>query len=640
MPGQRRRSDFLVAAVLMASSALLLAQPPASQPPLFRSGVDIVVVEAHVVDKSGALARGLTPADFQVTLGGRTRSVVTAELVEHENAPAVPVDADISTNVVRGAARTILVVVDQASLRPEGRAVLLTAAKWVSTLGPSDRVGLVTLPGGPRVEFTTEHQKIRDLLDQIVAAPTIKSLPATLRNVSTWEGLRISEGDMVVDQTVKDRECRRGGRGDPACIAEIQLAVSDIAIDAQYRVQAVLGPLRALMLGLRLLPGPKHVVLLSSGWPISERLVAQEMSSIAAEAALSNATVHSFTKEQWALEAATSRPSTTPAQDRMLLMSSVEMLSGATGGQATRLTDDGSIAFKALSTGLTGYYRLGVQAQAEDLDGRPRNISIKVTRPGVSLATYRKVMAGVRSEAPPSDPTEALQAAVGRAALTTDLDVRCTAYVLHDESNGRDELRVMVAGDVARASAGQAKMLAIVYDLDGKPVANGGQRLDVAVGVPARFHTVLKVKPGSYRVRVGVGDADGRIGTIERGVDARWLKAGNAETTGLVLYRLASTEGSAPEPLFETVAVGDRVVVQLALGVKTGDVPTRVLLELTKAGEAAPLLTKNATMGQTPAGVTLAQEALPARLLTKGQYTLAASILPGDVRLTRSFAVR
>jgi hypothetical protein len=325
----------------------------------------------------------------------------------------------------------------------------------------------------------------------------------------------------------------------------------------------------------------------------------------------------------------------------MLLMSSVEMIAGATGGQSARLTDDGAVAFKTLSAGLTGYYRLAVQSQPEDLDGRPHDITVKAIRPGVELGTYRKVMAGVRSEpAPAVGATEALQTALGRAALATDLDVRCTAYVLHDENNGREEVRVMVAGDVARGAAGQAKMLAIVYDLDGKPVANGGQRLDIAAGAAARFHSVLKVKPGSYRVRVGVDDADGRIGTIERGVDARWFEAGNAETTGLVLYRLASTEGSAPEPLFDTVAVGDRVVVQLALGVKAGDVPTRVLLELTKAGEAAPLLTKNATMGRTPAGVTLAQEALPARLLTKGQYTLAASILPGDVRLTRSFAVR
>jgi VWFA-related protein len=608
----------------------------AAQPPVFRSDVDIIVVDAHVKDQSGAIARGLTPADFQVTIGGRPRPVVSAELAEYEHAPAVPVDPDISTNVLRGAARTILLVVDQASLRPEGRPVLETAKTWVARLGPSDRVGLVTLPGGPRVEFTTEHQRIIDMLGRIVAAPTVKSLPATLRNVSIWEGLRISEGDAVVHQIVLQRECRRG---DLACPGDILMAVSDIALDAQRRVQTVINPLRSLLQGLRLLPGPKHVLLLSSGWPISERVVAAEMTSMAAEAALSNATVHSFTKEQWAMEAATPRPSTTPAQDRMLLMSSVEMLSGATGGQATRLTDDGAIAFKALSTGLTGYYRLGVQAQPEDLDGRPRNISVKVTRPGVSLAAYRKVMAGVRPETPPSGPAEALQAAVGRAALTTDLDVRCTAYVLHDENNGRDEVRLMVAGDVARASAGQAKMLAVVYDLEGKPVANGGQRLDMAAGAPARFHTVLKVKPGSYRVRVGVGDADGRIGTIERGVDARWLKSGNAETTGLVLYRQASTDGSPPEPLFDTVAVGDRVVVQLALGVKAGEVPARVLLELTKTGDAAPLLTKNAAMGQTPAGVTLAQEALPARLLTPGRYTVALVVEPGGVRFTRSFSV-
>ena len=123
-------------------------------------------------------------------------------------------------------------------------------------------------------------------------------------------------------------------------------------------------------------------------------------------------------------------------------------------------------------------------------------------------------MAGGAFGTPPSDPNEALQAAVGRAALTTDLDVRCTSYVLHDENNGRDTVRVMVAGDVARGARGQAKTLAVIYDLEGKPVANGGQRLDIAAGDTARFHTVMKVKPGSYRVRVGVRDADGRIGTI------------------------------------------------------------------------------------------------------------------------------
>lgn len=607
----------------------------AQQGPVFRSGVDILVVEAHAIDRSGAIAKGLTPGDFQVTLGGRSRRVVTADFVEYENAPAAPADPDISTNVVGGEARTILLVVDQASLHPEGRTVLDTAKRWVATLGPSDRVGLVTLPVGPRVEFTTGHHLITDMLGQIAGAPTAKSLPATIRNVSIWEGLRISEGDTFVHQTVLQRECR----GDPSCPGDILMAVSDIALDARRRVQQVLGPLRSLLQGLRLLQGPKHVVLLSSGWPISERMVVTEMTAMAAEAALSNATVHTFTREQWALEAAASRPSTTPAQDRLLLMAAVETLSGATGGQFARLADDRAVAFRALSAALTGYYRLGVQALPEDLDGRPRSISVKVTRPGVELDRHRKVMAGFRPETPQLQPAQALEAAVGQAALATGLDVRCTAYVLHDENNGRDTVRVMAAGDVTRASAGRATALAVIYDLDGNPVANGGQQLDIVPGATARFHTVLKVKPGTYRVRIGVLDAGGRIGTIERSVDARWMKAGNAETTGLVLYRLAPTEGGPPEPLFDAVAMGDRVVAQLALGPTAGSAQTRVLLELTRAGEAAPLLTKNAMIGRTPAGVVLAQETLPARLLTPGRYTLAASVQPGDVRFTRSFGV-
>jgi VWFA-related protein len=607
----------------------------AAQQPVFRSSVDIIVVEAHVVDRTGGIARGLTPADFQVTIGGRAREVVSAELAEYENALAVPIDADISSNVVRGAIRTILIVVDQASLRPESRPVLESAKRWVATLGPSDRAGLVSLPGGPRVEFTTEHQRVIDMLGTIVAAPTTKSLPATLRNVSLWEGLRISEGDTIVQQQVVQRECRR----DPSCPGEIQMAATDIALDAQYRVQAVLGPLRALMRALRLLPGPKHVVLLSSGWPIAERVVAAETSSIASEAAMSNVTVHSFTAEQWASSAATSRPSTTIAQDRTLLLTAVETISGATGGQAARLNDAGEGAFKTLSAGLTGYYRLGVKAEPEDLDGRPRAIGVKVTRPGVSLETHRKVMAGVRPAAIPADPTAALQSAIESAALKADVDLRCTSYVLHDENNARETVRVIVAGDVARASAGPATALAVIYDLDGKPMANAGQRLDVVTDAPARFQALLKVKPGSYRLRVAVRDVEGHIGTLERGIDARWLKAGEAETTGLVLYRVAAVTGSQPEPLFEGVSAGDRVVAQLAIGAPAGSAPSRVLLELTKAGEAAPLLTKNARMGQTPTGVTLAQEALPAALLTPGRYTLAATVQPGNVRFTRSFQV-
>ena len=70
---------------------------PDQQPPAFRSGVEVVTVDVGVVDKQGRPMRGLTAADFVVTVAGQQRRVVTAEFVERA-APSpsttVPASAD------------------------------------------------------------------------------------------------------------------------------------------------------------------------------------------------------------------------------------------------------------------------------------------------------------------------------------------------------------------------------------------------------------------------------------------------------------------------------------------------------------------------------------------------------------------
>lgn len=631
------------AAAVIAGAAPILGQPPAPPPagqPVFRSGVDIVVVEATVVDRDGAVARGLTSRDFRVEIGGHPREVVSADFVEYPRAPRVRVASDVSTNADAAPARTIVLAVDQASLRVESRDVLQSAARWISTLGERDQVGLVSLPPtGPRIEFTTEHEQVREALSRIALAPSSRTGPVTIRNVSVWEGLSINNGDTFVLGEVVARECRRG---DFICPQDITMAARDIALDAQFRVDAVLGTLRNLMQGLAALPGPKHMVLLSAGWPIDERMASVEIGAIAAEAARANVTVHSFTAEQWAMAAAVSRPSSMAGRDQNLLLTTVEMLSSLTGGQAARLVGDGQVAFKVLDEGLTGFYRLGVRAQPEDVDGRTRRIAVKVQRDGLSLSGYRKVMAGTRAAppAPAGDPAEAMRAALERPTLATDLDLRATSYVLHDEANTRDVVRVVVVGDIARAAPGAAMTLAVLYDAEGRPVANAGRTIDVARAGPGRLLTALAVKPGSYRLRVVVRDAEGRIGTLERGVEARWVSAGPAETTGLVLFRQEGA-GSAPEPLLETVSAADQVVAQLALGAReAGPVPA-IEIAVTADGGQEPLLTRRARIAQTDAGVTLARDVLSMSLLPPGRYVISASVLPEKVaRFTRIVVVK
>jgi hypothetical protein len=384
------------------------------------------------------------------------------------------------------------------------------------------------------------------------------------------------------------------------------------------------------------------MVLLSSGWPIDERSAATEISAIAAEAARSHVTVHSFTAEQWAMAAAVSRPSPMSGRDQHLLLTTVEMLSSMTGGQAARLVGNTDAAFKELDRGLAGFYRLGVRVPPDDVDGKTRRIGVKVRRDRLSLSGYRKVMAGARAAPPPApagDPAEAIRAALERPTLVTDLDLRATSYVLHDEGNTRDTVRVVVVGDVERAAAGPAMTLAVLYDAEGRPVANAGRTIDVARDGPGHLLTALAVRPGSYRLRIAVRDAEGRIGTLERGVEARWVPAGSAETTGLVLFRQRGA-AAPPEPVLEGVSGGDLVIVQLALGASAAGPTPEVEIGVSLDGGAEPLLTRRARAARTDAGVVLVRDVLSMSLLPPGRYIVTASVLPERTsRFTRAIVV-
>ena len=319
-----------------------------------------------------------------------------------------------------------------------------------------------------------------------------------------------------------------------------------LTLDAQVHVQPVLQSLRGLMRGLGALPGPKHIVLLSAGWPIDERDAPGELASMAADAAAANVVVHTFTAEQWALAAYRPRAPliVAAAHDKSLLLGSVEMMSGLTGGQAARLVGSGDQAFRALAAGLSGYYRLGVRADPEDLDGKPRRIELKVSRPGATLSSYRRLIAGAKPTAAATSPVGALNEALRSASGLTDLTLRATSYVLHPESADTREMRVVLVGDVAQASAGPATAVAALFDLEGKPITAVEAAIEVPPTGPGAVTLSLRAPPAPYILRLAIRDVEGRLGSLERPVDARWKKTGDIQTPGLVVFRFAWAGGA------------------------------------------------------------------------------------------------
>lgn len=643
-PRARARSTA-TGLIALAAIATVWGQAPRSgqAPPEFRTGVDIVVVEATVNDRNGGVAEGLGPADFKVEIDGRSREIASAELVRY--APGTPgstapaADPDVVTNRPAIAARTVLVVIDHVSLNVDSQSMIQAASRWIGSLGGADRVGVMVLPQpGLNIEFTTDHARIREALGKVrpLAKPP---MPFAYRTVSPYEAIRISEGDTFVTQQVVARECR----GEPACPDEIRMLAATMKKDAEAAVLPLLASLRAVMKAMGTLPGPKHVVLLSSGWLMNERDAATEISMVAGDAAASNVTIHTFTSEALTPTASQRKPSPTPGQDRLLLTSTVEMMSGMTGGRAVRMATKGDLAFESLTAGLGGYYRLGVRAKPEDLDGKPHQIGLKVTKSGARLAGYRRVLAGTpRAPAVPAAPVDAakaLRAALESPAAAIGLELSATSYVLHGSEAGGRTLRVVVAGDVARGSAGPATAVAALFTLDGQPVTATEAPLVLADAGSTPVTISLTAPSGAYTLRLAVRDVDGHIGSVDRYVDAGWKPAGPVETPGLVLMRAATGPGAAPLPVIERVTTAEQVIAQVPFRAAGAEKP-QIVFEVLREGGGAAVSERPARIGVASGGTSVAEAILPAGSLPPGRYTLRATLRPGGAAaLTRSFVV-
>ena len=138
---------------LRQGSAVASAQAPAS--PAFPSEVELVTVDAVVVDAKGKPVDGLTRDDFVVEEDGQPQGIVTFEAVSVASEPGTGAQAvepsPIATNAVaeRRAGRVFAILADDLRLPGEQSLNLRRAiARFIDTsLGPGDAVILGTTSG-------------------------------------------------------------------------------------------------------------------------------------------------------------------------------------------------------------------------------------------------------------------------------------------------------------------------------------------------------------------------------------------------------------------------------------------------------------------------------------------------------------
>lgn len=178
----------VVAGGIVAAAGVLSGQQPT-----FRSAVDLIAVEAQVVDRDGAPIAALRPEDFEVSIRGQRRRVVSADFEEVERANTdvtaggtllAPAGLDASP------ARTFIIAIDTSSFDTgAARAPLEAARVFVSSLPPADKVGLYVYPNGPRIEPGTGRALLRQRLGEV------------LGNRNVFEGIYHLRPSEVIDIT-------------------------------------------------------------------------------------------------------------------------------------------------------------------------------------------------------------------------------------------------------------------------------------------------------------------------------------------------------------------------------------------------------------------------------------------------------
>jgi VWFA-related protein len=613
----------LLLAVLAGSVAR--AQPPsAPAPPVFGVDVDVVAVDAAVVDQSGRPVTGLLPEDFRVSVGGKPRRVVSAEFLgteaPTEPAPAPPSAAHFSSNEDQAPGRLVLVLVDLGNIaRGGGRHVFAAASRFVERLPSSDRVGLVTIPGqGKSLDFTAPRERVSEALRGLVGQGDADR--GIFRVPVTEAVAYLVHHDQQAWERFIDVECAFQLTADRLQDCRIQLEGEAVQVLSSYRERSLRSK-RALlqaMRSLRAIEGPKTVVLLSEGLWTED---VAEMVEIAEAAAEAQVTVYSVLLDKPGQDAEFRRGHVPTGAEEAAEQGTLHDLSATTRGAVLPVTGTADAPFARLDREMSGYYLLGFEPEAGDRDGKNHEVAVEVSRPGATVRSRRLL------NIPASPPTtEALLLGALRSPrLERALAVRVATFATH-AAGEKGRVRLLIAGRVATPR----RPVSLAFTLsgaDGK-VATARSQSGVAAGEGewGEFVADATVAPGAYRLRLVVVDASGRRGSVEHQAKAALVSAGGLEVSDLVLGPTRADGGVRPAVDLEADG-GVSGLVEIGSEDRTRLEGATVAFEIAEA-EGAPAILR-VPVAAAPAGedgARLARVSVAAGLLPPGRYFARAEV--------------
>jgi VWFA-related protein len=419
-----RKRVTTLAAVFLISAATLSAggqQQDATQKPptTFRSGLDVIAVDVQVIDRNGVPVSGLGPDKFEVTINGRRRRVLSADLVESRSAtslsPAERAAATAGPPVVPVLPRVVFIAVDCLSFDASAsRHVIAAARDFIDRLPATDEVGLFAYPYGPKISPTTDHAAVGRSLMTVLGQRDLPSnqfhlRPADIVDLSAAAGSR-AQGNSSLLESVVRREC--GNPPEDVCQQRLMLEITGAALYYEGQGNAGLGMLRSLLEQMSVIKGRKTLVLISAGMMASDvpggRPDISELGmQVGKEAARSNTSIYTLYLDTSAIDRFAAEVQRgdknlqAEARDSEVLGRWLDQFSGAAGGALFKVqVGSGENAFDRVLNEISAYYLLGVEPAEEDRDGRTHEIKVKTNQKNVILRGRRWVTVPKRGGGP------------------------------------------------------------------------------------------------------------------------------------------------------------------------------------------------------------------------------------------------
>lgn len=555
------------------------ASPRQERAAVFRTRVDAIEVALQVVDGQGRPVTDLRSEEVQIFEDGRRQDLIAFTRV---NVPRDVVDAsstrprwfgpaDVVSNRAVGASRIFVLILDDLHVdRRNTERVKEAARRFVERhVETGDLVSVVYTGGRPEAaqDFTRDHARVLAAIDRFIGR---KLPPATIERMDQYNRLFRARGRPRFEDLRDPQDGERASHARSA-MAVIE-GVSSVLARVAGRRKAALVFSEGLDYDLSGLRSRGRV----PGAAMGPTVLPDTAPTGGSEAdAVGRLDVHSYTHDvllslQAALGAA-ARANVSlypldvqggntadslhdlgaPVEDPALgltaqhvnremrdAQATLTVLAENTGGFAALTPSDYDEAFSRIVRESSDYYLVAYSPWNPAPDGAYREISVRVTRPGVRISARQGYYAPRRAVKRPfkfvasgiSDETSALvMAPVPAAGLS--IDAQAVAF-RHDRSGKTADVFVTahidgreLAGASAAAGVSNTIELALIaVDSGGRLHAATGRAIDIRLDAVASdmlrnagYRVVSRVRlgPGRYQIRQAVRERSGsRSGSI------------------------------------------------------------------------------------------------------------------------------